>query len=344
MATISSRLTAKGYKRWRVQIRTNGRPYKSKTFVKKSDAVRWTADYERQISGAARCAGPAHTVGELIDRYCEVICPTTKTGYRKTQQLHAWRVYLGGLALDVVRPADIAFARDMIAKGRLGGTVVNYLAALSHAFTIALKDWQWIEVNPVKLITWPRPGRGRVRFLSPDERARLLAACQRSGCAALADIVALAILTGMRKGEILGLKGAAVDMTRKRIILTETKNNERRRVPLVPAALAVVARYVTESNAHLFHRPRHPLEPLDIRYPWQSALIKSGVDDFRFHDLRHTAASYLAMSGATTNEIAEILGHKTLSMVKRYAHLTTGHSASVLERMADSLETDDSSL
>ena len=76
-----------------------------------------------------------------------------------------------------------------------------------------------------------------------------------------------------------------------------------------------------------------PQKPIEIRKSWLNALEKAGIEDFRFHDLRHSTASYLAMNGATLAEIAEVLGHKTLAMVKRYSHLSEAHTAGVLERM-----------
>ena len=109
-------------------------------------------------------------------------------------------------------------------------------------------------------------------------------------------------------------------------------------MPLVTIAMRLIrarrpANY--ESSHYIFHSIGDVCQMIHIDYHWYKAVASAGLVDFRFHDLRHTAASYLAMTGATTNEIAEILGHKTLDMVKRYAHLTTSHSAKVLERMQD---------
>jgi len=83
----------------------------------------------------------------------------------------------------------------------------------------------------------------------------------------------------------------------------------------------------------VFPSPQNPTRPWESRAAWLAVLEKAKIDDFRFHDLRHTAASYLAMNGASTNEIAEVLGHKTLAMVKRYAHLSEVHTARVVEKM-----------
>ena len=152
----------------------------------------------------------------------------------------------------------------------------------------------------------------------------------------------------MRSGEILGLywqdpknppqdrAWGVVDVAAGRIVLHLTKNGERRVVPLVGHAsecvkeLAKVRRLDTDL---LFPGRVKTSEPIDLRQPWEKALERAEIHDFRFHDLRHSAASYLAMNGASLAEIAETLGHKTLQMVKRYSHLSEAHTASVVERM-----------
>lgn len=126
-----------------------------------------------------------------------------------------------------------------------------------------------------------------------------------------------------------------VDLHQGRATLHETKNGERRVVPLSGKALELLKAHakVRRLNTSLLFPGKNPQKPMDLRTPWESALKKAGIEDFRFHDLRHSAASYLAMNGASLAEIAEVLGHKTLQMVKRYAHLSEAHSAGVMERM-----------
>ena len=130
------------------------------------------------------------------------------------------------------------------------------------------------------------------------------------------------------------------------ILLEKTKNGEPRGVPLVKHACdTIVALREALKHSHkgkinkdslLFPSDEEPSKPVEIRKAWTTALSRAKIDDFRFHDLRHTAASYLAMEGATAPEIAEILGHKSLQMVKRYSHFNKAHIASVLNRMSQS--------
>jgi len=221
--------------------------------------------------------------------------------------------------------------------GLAPATVVRYLAVLSHLYTVASSEWEWLENNPVRRVRRPKLPRGRVRFLEKDELSALLRACHQSEHPCLYPIVVLAVSTGMRKGEMLGLRWQDVDLVRNRITLEQTKNGDRRSVPLVGRARAVISGYARVRRIDtplVFPSRRKPTVPADLRKPWAKVVEMAELADFRFHDLRHTCASYLAMSGATLAEISEVLGHKTLAMVKRYAHLSESHTTKVVERMS----------
>ncbi|MEE8303634.1 MAG: site-specific integrase, partial [Candidatus Tectomicrobia bacterium] len=176
---------------------------------------------------------------------------------------------------------------------------------------------------------------GRVRFLSDEERARLLHACRASQNRWLYPVVVLALATGARKMEILHLTWADVDLRRTRITLHDTKNRELRALPLAGHALDAIRTLakVRRLDTSLLFPRADGRYPLDIRYAWAHTLQEADISDFRFHDLRHSAASYLAMTGASLAELAAILGHKTLQMVQRYAHLSEAHTAGVVARM-----------
>lgn len=272
----------------------------------------------------------------------ETVLPAKKpaTVYHQTRQLKWWRQELGGLVLADVTPARIGAARDKLARGvtrrgtpRTPATVVRYLAALGHLLSVVATDWQWLEDNAMRKVRKPTEPRGRVRFLSDDERERLLSACRESDNPYLYPAIVLALSTGMRKGELMGLAWADVDMPGGRITLHETKNGERRVVPLVGHALEAVRAIPRHIDTRLLFPGRNPRKPMDLRAPWEAALKRAGISDFRWHDLRHSCASYLAMTGATPGEIAEALGHKSLVMVKRYSYLSEAHTAGVVGRM-----------
>ncbi len=148
----------------------------------------------------------------------------------------------------------------------------------------------------------------------------------------------LALSTGMRKSEILHIKWPDVDLEKGTLILYKTKNNEIRRVALRGLALELFRQHGKVRRLDTdFVFPSEISsktgEPFDSTKAWEDARRRAKIEDFVFHDLRHSCASYLAMGGASLLEIAEVLGHKTLEMVKRYSHLAESHTAGVVEKM-----------
>ena len=286
----------------------------------------------------------------MVDRYLRDVLPTKRPNSQTGQerQLRWWKNQLGPYALADVTPALIIQYRDKLAteptkpkspgqapRYRSPSTVVRYLATLSHAFTVAMKEWQWLDDNPMRKVSKPKEPRGRIRFLADDERERLLKACRESGNPDLYLVVVLALSTGARSMEIMALRWSQVDLGRHVITLHETKNGEVRALPLVGHAYELMQgrSKVRRIDTDLVFPGRNPQKPIELRAAWEAALKRAAIMDFRFHDLRHTCASYLAMNGATLAEIAEVLGHKTLQMVKRYAHLSHAHTSRVVESM-----------
>lgn len=349
MATISERRTENGERRYQAKVRLKGYPPQAATFRRKKEAERWAqateaALRERRYFKAAE--SERRTVGEVIDRYLAEILPT-KAGSRKQQgQFLWWRGELGRLTLAAVTPAMIADCRDRLARGETPSgkkatpaTQVRYLAALGHALSVAVREWGWLDDNPARRVRRPKEPRGRVRFLSEEERTALLAACRRSRNPLLYPLVVLAVATGARLGELLGLRWSDVDFARGVARLTHTKNGELRTLPLAGHALAVLRELAATRriDSPFVFPSEHGRTPASLRKPWERALSEAGIENFRFHDLRHTAASYLAMTGATPTDIAAVLGHKTLAMVKRYAHLSESHVSQVVARMNASI-------
>jgi integrase len=189
----------------------------------------------------------------------------------------------------------------------------------------------------VREISKKRESRGRVRFLSDDERERLLKASSTSAWPPLLPLVLLAMTTGARRGELLSLTWDRVDLKKGSATLSETKNDERRILRFSGKAIEALRALKLQNSArspYVFPHPNGRPEPYySIDAHWYAALAEADLEDFRFHDLRHTTASYLAQQGASLLEIADVLGHKTLSMVKRYSHLTTDRKAAVIDRM-----------
>jgi len=347
MATITKRQDANGKPYYTTQVRLKGFPAQTATFKRLTDAKKWAQDTESAIRDGRHfktTEAKKHTFADLADRYIKDVLPKKpKQELRQKMQLEWWKEKMGVYLLADITPALIVQYRDELASGttyrhtqRSPATVVRYMAALSHAFTIAVKEWGWLDDSPTRKVTKPSESEGRVRFLDDDERAKLLTACKESSNPLLYPCVILALSTGMRQGELMGLKWPDVNLKDGFLILHKTKNGTRRRVPLAGHGLELLREHAKVRRLDtqlLFPGIVHADKPLSLRGAFETALKVAGITDFKWHDLRHCTASYLAMNGASLAEIAEILGHKTLQMVKRYAHLSDGHVSNVVASM-----------
>jgi integrase len=347
MATIEKRKGADGAITYRARVRKRGYPEYSETFLRRTDAEAWARQVEVDLqrgrylpSNEAR----RRTFNDAVDRFLTDVAPY-RTRRADTshlvKQLAWWREQLGNYALVSITPAVIADCKAKLLAGttrygrpRTPATVNRYLAALSAVFKVAVREWHWLESNPVSNVSRGQESPGRVRWLDGPERAALLAACEKSENPDLLTIVLFAISTGARAGEIYALRWRSVDLVAGRAIFEKTKNGERRAVPLAGRVLDLL-----RARAKIRRLDTDLVFPVSrnvIAGAFRRAVAEAGIKDFRFHDLRHSAASYLAQSGATTAEIAAVLGHKTLAMVRRYTHLgdlaTVGAVARMIEK------------
>jgi len=345
MAYIEERKDLKGNKRYRAQIRIKGHDTVSATFDRKTDAKHWIQETEPDIRNGKyfkTSEAKKHTVSDLIKRYKDNVLPDIKSRKDRENHLVYWEDKLGNFTLADITPAKIVECRDDLAQGetpkktkRSNSTVNRYMSTLSHAFSVAFKEWGWLDDNPFRKVSTLKEPRGRVRFLDDDERKDLLEAC-KDHSNVLYTIVVIALSTGARKGEILSLRWSQVNLNKGMITINDTKNNERRSIPLQGHALDLVndlGKVRRLDTDLLFPSKTNSDRQLSIDTIWKGIIKESEILNFRFHDLRHSAASYLAMNGASIAEIAEVLGHKTLQMVKRYAHLSESHTSKVVEKM-----------
>lgn len=227
-------------------------------------------------------------------------------------------------------------------------TMKHYRDMIALLFKYA-RQWGWTGSSPVDGVNKITKIRNeRTRFLGDDERAALLAACKASENEHLYPVVVFALSTGARKGEVLDLTFNDLDLKRGAAILRDTKNGETRAVPIVKSLNVLLKDHLEKVKAAYEKLEKAPSQrwvfpradgqaPIDIRTAWETARERAKLSDFRFHDLRHSTASYLAMNGASLVEIAEVLGHKTLQMVKRYAHLSESHVKDLVERVNDKI-------
>lgn len=243
MAVIEKRKTQEGDLTYRVKIRLKGYPEQTASFKRLMDAKRWAQQTEASIREGRHfktTEAKKRTLSEAINKYIQSVLPDKPKSYAKLHmQLTWWEKQIGSYTLADITPARIGECRDDLANGitfrgkqRSRATVNRYLVALSHVFTIAMKEWGWIEINPLDKVTKFKEPKGRSRFLSDGERQRLLKACKESKTPYLHLAVVLALSTGARRMEVFGLRWEHVDFNRSVITLHETKNGERGFYPL----------------------------------------------------------------------------------------------------------------
>ncbi|WP_333688485.1 site-specific integrase [Methylococcus capsulatus] len=344
MATIRNRKTRDGKPSWHVQIRLKGHPTVTASFERKTDAAKWAQDTESAIRDGRyfpTVEAKRHTLDELIERYRREELPKLRSGKTRIPHLEWWASELGAYTLADIKPALLVSTRNKLLR-RINGrgtltsksTANRYDATLSHAFTVAMKEWQWVDDNPFRKIKTLKEPEGRIRFLSDDERERLLMEC-RAHSEDLYAIVVLALSTGARKSEITGLAWADVDLKTGLATFQNTKNGYRRSVPLTGHALDLVKEIASRrrfKSEYLFPG-RFTGRPAVIQNIFEAAVKRAGIEDFHFHDLRHSAASYLVMAGVDMRTVAEILGHRDLKMTHRYAHLSRAHVTNAMDKL-----------
>lgn len=336
MPNIQSRKGKRGTS-YRVEFMRCGKRI-SKTFPNRKDAEVFAAKAalnDDSVLALAHVTLNTMTLAAAIDEYLE-----QHTGRDKSvpQRLSFWRGRLGSLTLAKVSKDKVRQAlKALELEGKQDATNNRYKAALSAVFKY-LNDNYDVAQNPCREIRQRKEDNARDRYLSDDERVRLLDACKASRWDRLYLLVLMALTTGARKGELLGLRWSDIELgcsdTGPIASLRTTKNGHPRLLPLVSDVVTLLKPLRQVGNGYIFchpHKLNSPFEHFD--HHWHAALRHADIANFRFHDLRHTAASLLARNGCTLLEIAEVLGHKSITMTQRYAHLCTGHKTQMINRV-----------
>ncbi len=275
----------------------------------------------------------------------------------RLMQLGFWDDRLGSQRLDELDDDEIAQALDELAsqngrawrgkdadgnpifksrpKRRSNATVNRYLATISAVCSFAVKirscpkNWG----NPCSRVSSRPENNQRVRFLTPAEQERLLAAAKRQSWERMFLLVLLALKTGARRSELTNLRWRDIDWERKTAHLRETKNGSERYLIILDDGIAELRLHQDKPDALIFPSRRIPSQPMAFETIWKQTLKDAGIRDFRFHDLRHTTASMLIQNGVSLFETGAILGHKDSKVTQRYAHLSTDQSAANLRRV-----------
>ena len=317
MATFRKR----GAYQWQVQVRKMGQPLQTKTFETRALAEQWARSIEVEMDKGvfiSRAEAESTTLKELLERYLDEVTPLKKGAASETNRLKAlMRLPLARRFVASIRGLDIARFRDERLRKVTPSTVKRDLVLLGHAFEVAHKEWGIHFHNPVRDIKLPSENRPRDRRLQAGEETRLLDACREARNPWLLPVVQLALETAMRQGELIRLRWEHIDLNRRTAHLPDTKNGESRTVPLSTTAIRVLRALPRSLHGQAF--PGVTTEA--IKRAYIRAVRRAGIENLRFHDLRHEATTRLFEKGLNIMEVASITGHKGLRMLRRYTHL-----------------------
>jgi integrase len=308
--------------KWQAQVRRRGMAPRAKSFLSKSDAERWARDLEAQLDRAGALpdtrVAERTTLADVLTRYRDEITPKKRSSVSESARIAGiLRRPICHRTLTILSAADLSSYRDERLLEVAPATVVRELNLLSHAIDTARRDWGiHLVQNPCKLVRRPSPPRGRTRRLTGDEEQLLLTAAAAGRVAYMRPLIILAIETGMRRGELLGLEWKHVDLESRVAHLAMTKNGEPRDVPLSTCAVETLRALQRGEEGKVF-----AVAPNAVRLAWERLVARAGLSDLHFHDLRHEAVSRLFERGLNVVEVSSISGHKELRMLQRYTHL-----------------------
>jgi len=266
------------------------------------------------------------TMSEVLDRYMSEISPSLSatTHARNEQIMSTFKASLGSLMVKDVTPSVISrFKADRIKEDYSRETVLRELGLLRRIFNIAIEEWELCKENPVRKVlkTLGKIDTKRVRYLSPEELRNLYVVLPSW----LRPIVTIARHTGLRRGNILELTWEQVNIQRKVLVISRTKNGDPIGIPLTETALMTLADLQKIRHLHSSYvfcdKEGKPYSPNMVSVAFKRACKRAEINNCRFHDLRHDFASNLIQAGVDIYTIKELLGHKDLRMTVRYSHL-----------------------
>jgi integrase len=311
----------KGDRQWHVQIRKSGYPVQTKTFTTRSDAEKWATIIESEMERGvfvSRTEAEATLVSEVIDRYRREVLPSKRGAASDESRLKTLDIHFGVYKLASITSTAVAKYRDERLKAVGPQSVIHEINLLNRVLKAATMDWGIALPGglPTAQVRKPIKPRGRDRRVSQDELNAIL---EYSESTELATIIALAVETAMRRGELAALTWGNIDLKKCIAHLPKTKTDTPRSVPLSKAAVAALKKFPRSlGEGKVFQ-----LQAESISQAFERACEphRANLLDLRFHDLRHEATSRLFEKGLNVMEVATITGHKTLDMLKRYTHL-----------------------
>jgi len=333
----------KGSDIWRTYIRHDGKKVQRslKTSNKKLAKTIEAKLLAEIVEGAyyEKLIGRKKTFKDLMDKFLKVHAPKVSGSMQKSYKtsLNHLDPYFGKSNLLSITPRNISKYKMLRNdEGAAPATINRELAMLSKAFNVAVKEWEWLKDNPVSKVPREKEDNERDRWLSVGEEESLLGNSPEW----LGEIILFNLHTGLRQDELLSLTWDRVDTIRKTILIADTKSGKPRTIPLNRAALDILeakSKVVSFKSKIIFHsKAGTKIDKHNLRRAFVIAKKRAEIEDFRFHDLRHTFATRLAQSGVDLYKICKLLGHKDIKTTQRYAH----HCPDSLRDGVEVLETD----
>ena len=316
---------------WKAEICRKG-VRRSKTFNTKAEASFWAAEVEQEILNGNAGKIPDKKFADLLQRYADLVSPTKRGCDWELKRIRMiCRDEIADVNLAYLKPEIFAAWRDRRLRAVTPGTVLREWNLLSHAINIAIKEWGWLKENPLKSIKRPSQPRARDRLISDDEIERLLFALgydyeryPETFSARVGAALLFAIETAMRAGEIVGLTWDRIDIDLRTALLIETKNGQKREVPLSTEAIRILNQVKTDSES-VFNLQSSQVDSL-----FRKAKKMAMIDDLHFHDTRHVAITRLA-SKLDVLELARMVGHKDLRQLMVYYNKSAADLAKKLD-------------
>ena len=349
MARIAKRKNKRGIS-YLATVRRKGFETVARTFDTKGEAIAWATGVEQDMKDQ-RYQNPRRAMntsfGHALEKYLNTISQKKAINTHMLEKSAARRLleHIGAeTPLGSITATTAAQYRDARLQEVSAYPVRHELALLSHLFTKAKKEWGIPVENPVADIERPAPPRGRTRFLTDQEAAKLLESSRKARNYKFYYYILTLLHTGMRSSEAAGLHWSQVDLKNRVIYLPDTKNKDPRWVPLTKelteelSSLKKISKGKDENLVFLkddqLKTDRAKARPgIKFREAFNAAKKRAGLPDIHMHDLRHTAASHLIMSGVDIRTLADILGHRTLQMVQRYTHLLHDHKLIAIDNI-----------
>lgn len=342
----------------RAYIRREGFASKSKVCATVTEAKKWIRDNESAATLTKGSGGK--TFSKLIEDF--VLAPAGKgTKYWEPAHLEFWQSQIGGMKISEISRGDINAAKAKL-QNKFGllntpngvrlttakitpATVNRYLASLASVFNYALQH-DIIDTHPMKggKVSKLTEGAGRTRILTPAEEAALMSAANTSSWPMMPLFFRVMVTTAARKSEVLKLRWRDVRLDESVAIVGKTKNGEARALPLVDdvrEALAAVSKVRPLHSDFVFYDPKHPERPKNVDSVWKTCRAAAGLLNDRddkldcvvLHTTRHTGVTKMLRGGANVAQAAAVSGHKTLSMLNRYSHLSAQDSVDLAKRL-----------